>query len=388
MSTHFSAGIPFDHQARTRIIFGMDTAARAGELARETGMTRVLLVTDQGIVSAGHADRVRQSLHKAGLETVLFDKVRENPTTVDVDICLAAAKNGGIDGIIGLGGGSSMDTAKGCNFLLTNGGRMQDYWGVGKAFMSMLPLIAIPTTAGTGSECQTFALIADAETHQKMACGDPKAAARIAILDPALTLSQPRRVTACTGLDALSHALETAVSKKRNALSLAFSREAWRLCGSSLPLVLQEGANIEARAGMLLGAALGGLAIENSMLGAAHAAANPLTAHFRLVHGQAVGLMLPAVIRFNAADPAVARMYDELGEIKSTRLAVRVEWLLNLAGMPRSLADCGVTPDSIPMLAAEAAKQWTAGFNPRPIGEKDFRGLFEAAFEPRGPGEP
>jgi alcohol dehydrogenase len=388
MSTHFSAGIPFDHQARTRIIFGMDTAARAGELARETGMTRVLLVTDQGIVSAGHADRVRQSLHKAGLETVLFDKVRENPTTVDVDICLAAAKNGGIDGIIGLGGGSSMDTAKGCNFLLTNGGRMQDYWGVGKAFMSMLPLIAIPTTAGTGSECQTFALIADAETHQKMACGDPKAAARIAILDPALTLSQPRRVTACTGLDALSHALETAVSKKRNALSLAFSREAWRLCGSSLPLVLQEGANIEARAGMLLGAALGGLAIENSMLGAAHAAANPLTAHFRLVHGQAVGLMLPAVIRFNAADPAVARMYDELGEIKSTRLAARVEWLLNLAGMPRSLADCGVTPDSIPMLAAEAAKQWTAGFNPRPIGEKDFRGLFEAAFEPRGPGEP
>ena len=388
MSTHFSAGIPFDHQARTRIIFGMDTAARAGELARETGMTRVLLVTDQGIVSAGHADRVRQSLHKAGLETVLFDKVRENPTTVDVDICLAAAKNGGIDGIIGLGGGSSMDTAKGCNFLLTNGGRMQDYWGVGKAFMSMLPLIAIPTTAGTGSECQTFALIADAETHQKMACGDPKAAARIAILDPALTLSQPRRVTACTGLDALSHALETAVSKKRNALSLAFSREAWRLCGSSLPLVLQEGANIEARAGMLLGAALGGLAIENSMLGAAHAAANPLTAHFRLVHGQAVGLMLPAVIRFNAADPAVARMYDELGEIKSTRLADRVEWLLNLAGMPRSLADCGVTPDSIPMLAAEAAKQWTAGFNPRPIGEKDFRGLFEAAFEPRGPGEP
>ena len=387
MSTPFSAGIPFDHQARTRIIFGMDTAARAGELARETGMTRVLLVTDQGIVSAGHADRVRQSLNKAGLETVLFDKVRENPTTLDVDICLAAAKNGAIDGIIGLGGGSSMDTAKGCNFLLTNGGRMQDYWGVGKAFMSMLPLIAIPTTAGTGSECQTFALIADAETHQKMACGDPKAAARIAILDPALTLSQPRRVTACTGLDALSHALETAVSKKRNALSLAFSREAWRLCGSSLPLVLQEGANIEARAGMLLGAALGGLAIENSMLGAAHAAANPLTAHFRLVHGQAVGLMLPAVIRFNAADPAVARMYDELGEIKSARLAARVEWLLHLAGMPRSLADCGVTPDSIPMLAAEAAKQWTAGFNPRPIGEKDFRGLFEAAFEPRGSGE-
>jgi alcohol dehydrogenase len=387
MSTSLSAAIPFDHQPRTRILFGIDTAARTGELARETGMKRVLLVTDQGVVGAGHAERVRQSLEKAGIETALFDKVRENPTTADVDVCLTVAKNAGIDGIIGLGGGSSMDTAKGCNFLFTNGGRMQDYWGVGKAAKPMLPLIAIPTTAGTGSECQTFALIADAETHQKMACGDPKAAARIAILDPALTLSQPPRVAACTGLDALSHALETAVSKKRNALSLAFSREAWRLCGSSLPLVLQKGANIEARAGMLLGAALGGLAIENSMLGAAHAAANPLTAHFRLVHGQAVGLMLPSVIRFNAADLAVAQIYDELGDIKAARLAGRVEWLLNLAGMPRSLADCGVTPASIPMLAAEAARQWTAGFNPRPAGEKDFLGLFEAAFEPRGPGE-
>ena len=127
--------------------------------------------------------------------------------------CLGAARAAGIDGIVGLGGGSSLDTAKGCNFLLTNGGRMQDYWGVGKATRPMLPLIAIPTTAGTGSECQSFALIADETTHQKMACGDPKAAARVAILDPPLTLSQPPRVAACTGMDALSHAVETAVTK-------------------------------------------------------------------------------------------------------------------------------------------------------------------------------
>jgi alcohol dehydrogenase len=388
MNTPSSFAGPFDHQPRTRIVFGIDAAARLGELARETGMNRVLLVTDPGIAAAGHAERARQALAKAGIETVLFDKVRENPTTADVEACLAAARNSGIDGIAGLGGGSSMDTAKGCNFLLTNGGRMRDYWGVGKAARPMLPFIAIPTTAGTGSECQSFALIADVETHQKMACGDSKAAARIAILDPALTLSQPPRVAACTGIDALSHALETAVSKKRNALSLAYSREAWRLCETSLPLVLQKASDIEARAGMLLGAALGGLAIENSMLGAAHAAANPLTAHFRLVHGQAVGLMLPAVIRFNAADPATARLYDELGETKAAGLAAKVEWLLNLAGMPRSLAESGVAPSSIPLLAAEAAKQWTANFNPRPATEKDFIGLYEAAFEPRGPGEP
>jgi alcohol dehydrogenase len=386
MNTSSSSAGPFDHQPRTRVVFGIDAAARAGQLARETGLKRVLVVTDPGVVAAGHAERVRQSLEKAGVAAILFDKVRENPTTADVDACLAAARAAGIDGIIGLGGGSSMDTAKGCNFLLTNGGRMQDYWGVGKAVRPMLPLIAIPTTAGTGSECQSFALIADVETHQKMACGDPKAAARIAILDPALTLSQPPRVAACTGLDALSHALETAVTRKRNALSLAYSREALRLCLTALPMVLQKGGDLEARSGMLLGAALGGLAIENSMLGAAHAAANPLTAHFHLAHGQAVGLMLPSVIRFNAADPATARLYDESGETKAAGLASKVEWLLNLAGMPRSLAECSVTPSSIPMLAAEAARQWTAGFNPRPVGEKDFAQLFEAALAPRGPG--
>ncbi|HEY3863888.1 MAG TPA: iron-containing alcohol dehydrogenase [Verrucomicrobiae bacterium] len=374
-----SAGA-FDHQSRTRIVFGNGAAARAGELARELGLKRVLLVTDPGIVAAGHAGRMRESLEQAGIAAILFGQVRENPTTADVDACLAAAREAGIDSLIGLGGGSSMDTAKGCNFLLTNGGRMEDYRGVGKAKHEMLPFIAIPTTAGTGSECQSFALIADAATHQKMACGDPKAAARIALLDPALTLSQPPRVTACTGMDALSHALESAVTKKRNALSAAYSREALRLCLTSMPRVLRDGGDMEARAGMLLGAALGGMAIENSMLGAAHAAANPLTAHFHIVHGQAVGLMLPAVIRFNAEDPAASQIYDELGEGGAAGLAAEVESLLKLAGLPRSLEECSVTRSSIPMLAAEAAKQWTAGFNPRLAGEAEFARLFEAAF--------
>ncbi|HEY3856992.1 MAG TPA: iron-containing alcohol dehydrogenase [Verrucomicrobiae bacterium] len=369
----------FDHNPRTRIVFGGGSVEGVGELAREIGIKRALLVTDPGIVSAGHAERVRESLSKAKVECVLFGSVRENPTTTDVDACLKVAREGGVDGIVGLGGGSSMDTAKGCNFLLTNGGRMQDYWGVGKASRPMLPLLAIPTTAGTGSECQSFALIADTETHQKMACGDPKTAARIAILDPALTVSQPLRVAACTGIDALSHALETAVTKKRNALSLSYSRESFLLCSENFPRVLKNGSDLDARAGMLLGAALAGLAIENSMLGAAHAAANPLTAHFKIVHGQAVGLMLPSVIRFNAADAETAKLYDEL----APGLAEKVNELLNLAGMPRSLAECGANAAAIPQLAAEAAKQWTASFNPRKASEKDFVKLYEAAFEPR-----
>jgi len=386
MNTPLSALSPFDHQPRTRIVFGVGAVERTGELARETGLKKVLVVTDPGIVAAGHAQRVCQSLDRAGVAAVLFDRVRENPATEDVDQCRAAAREAGIDGFVGLGGGSSLDTAKGCNFLLTNGGRMRDYWGVGKAARPMLPLLAIPTTAGTGSECQSFALIADAVTRQKMACGDPKAAARAAILDPALTLSQPPRVAACTGIDALSHALETAVCTRRNALSLACSREAFRLCLRALPRVLEKGDDLEARGGMLLGAAFGGLAIENSMLGAAHAAANPLTARFHLLHGQAVGMMLPAVIRFNAADPQTALLYDELSGLDAFALAARVEWLLNRAGMPRSLADCAVESSSIASLSAEAARQWTAGFNPRPVGEKDFVQLYEAAFQPRGPG--
>ncbi len=389
----------FDHQPATRLVFGVDSVERVGGLARELGAKRILLVTDPGIVAAGHAGRVQRSLGGAGLEVTLFGQAQENPTTRDVDDCVAAARAARVDTIVGLGGGSSMDTAKGCNFLLTNGGRMQDYWGVGKATKPMLPLIAIPTTAGTGSECQSFALIGDAATHQKMACGDPKAAARIAILDPALTVSQPPRVTACTGVDAIAHALETMVTRQRSALSGMYSREAFRLAAGSFPRVLRNPLDLEARGRMLLGAALAGTAIENSMLGAAHAAANPLTAHFGVAHGQAVGMMLPAVVRFNGRETGARRAYAELastpeiacvsdGETAALEALIRrVESWLNLAGMPRSLAECGVKRSQIKLLASEAAKQWTAGFNPRSAGEAEFAGLYEAAFEPRGHGD-
>src|SRR5437764_14536495 len=203
-----------------------------------------------------------------------------------------------------------MDCAKGINFLFTNGGRMQDYWGVGKATRPMLPMIAVPTTAGTGSETQSFALISDAQSHVKMACGDKKASFRIALLDPMLTVTQPRGVTALTGIDAIAHALETYVTRSRNPASLAFSREAWSLLGENLAHVLDDPNDLDARGGMQLGACFAGLAIENSMLGAAHALANPLTAHYGITHGVAIGLVLPHVVRFNAA--AVGPLYADL----------------------------------------------------------------------------
>ncbi|MEZ5305431.1 MAG: iron-containing alcohol dehydrogenase [Verrucomicrobiales bacterium] len=177
--------VNFAHTPGTRIVFGDGSIGRLGELAGGLSeKRRALIVTDAGLLKTGHCERAIASLADAGIEATVFAEVHENPTTDDVGRCVAAAKAGGVDLLIGLGGGSSMDTAKGCNFILTNGGQMRDYWGVGKAHADMLPLIAIPTTAGTGSECQSFALIADPVTHQKMVCGDRRAAARFAILDP------------------------------------------------------------------------------------------------------------------------------------------------------------------------------------------------------------
>jgi alcohol dehydrogenase len=386
----------FDYEPRTRLVFGAGSVAQVGTLARGLGGRRALVVTDPGIVRAGHAERLRRALHEAGLAVTTYDQVRENPTTGDVDQCLEAAKAGAIDLLIGLGGGSSLDTAKGCNFLLTNGGRMQDYWGVGKANRPMLPLLAIPTTAGTGSECQSAALIADEGTHQKMACLDPKAAPRVALLDPELTLSQPPAVTAHTGIDALAHAVETAVTTKRNALSVLFAREAFRLLVPALPRVLSRPDDLEARGGMLLGAAYAGLAIENSMLGAAHAAANPLTARYGIVHGEAVGILLPHVVRFNARVPAAQRAYAELAAATDiaclsegwpaavNALVARLETLLEAADISRSLAERRVDPSTLPALAEEASRQWTARFNPRPVSTPDFVALYTAACAPRG----
>ncbi|MCI0524196.1 MAG: iron-containing alcohol dehydrogenase, partial [Acidobacteria bacterium] len=287
------------------------------------------------------------------------------------------ARDLGIGFIVGLGGGSSMDAAKGINFLLTNGGRMQDYWGVGKATRPMLPLIAVPTTAGTGSEAQSFALITDPETHQKMACGDEKALPRAAILDPELTRTMPRAVAAATGIDAVAHAVETAGTTKRSAISRELSREAWRLLAPAYPKAIADPSDDAARRDMLLGAHLAGCAIEKSMLGAAHACANPLTARFGIVHGVAVGLLLPHVIRFNAA--AGENPYADL-LADAEALAAQVETMLDTARLPRRLSHLDVPSSALEGLAKEAATQWTAGFNPRRVGVEELSEIYNSSF--------
>ena len=378
----------FDFVPLTRVVFGAGALARLGELTRELGGRRVLLVTDPGLETAGHPQRALASLREAGLQTFVFDGVEENPTTRHVHAGLEFARSHDIDFLVAVGGGSSMDCAKGINFLLTNGGEMSDYMGFGKATSPMLPSIGVPTTAGTGSEAQSFALIADDRTHLKMACGDRKAAFRASILDPEVTVSQPQMVTAVTGLDSLAHALESYVTTRRNPLSEMFARAAWRLLEANFETVLRQPKNLEARGAMQIGAHYAGAAIENSMLGVVHSCANPLTAHYGLTHGIAVAVMLPHVLRFNT--PAAGALYGDLahevGLINGDQsaagevLARRITELIRVAGLPATLTDCGVSAGILPVLAEEASQQWTARFNPRPATEADLLRLYQAAL--------
>jgi alcohol dehydrogenase len=375
----------FDFYPLNRVIAGPGVLQRLAEAVQSLGGQRVLVVTDPGLEQAGHPQRACRILEQAGLKVHVFDAVRENPTEREVETGVVYARAHHIDCLVAIGGGSAMDCAKGINFLLTNGGRMSDYRGFGKATQPMLPSVGIPTTAGTGSEAQSYALITNEKTHQKMACGDRKAAFRIVLLDPELTLTQPRQVTAAAGIDAIAHALEAYVCTRRNPISQMLARTAWQHLASSFETVLREPNHLAARWGMLLGAHLAGMAIECSMLGICHSCANPLTSHYGLTHGVAIGVLLPHVLRFNGA--VVDHLYAQLLEPSSPAqhsaneiLAQRIVQLTRAAGLPQSLRDCGVSQTILPLLAEEAYQQWTARFNPRPVSESDLLAVYQAAW--------
>jgi len=378
-----------------RVLSGLDALSQIGELALELGGRRTLIVTDPGVRATGHPERAAELIGRKGGDVFVFDGVEENPTTRHVDAGTEFAREHEVDLIVGFGGGSAMDCAKGINFLLTNGGKMEDYWGIGKATQPMLPAIGVPTTAGTGSEAQSFALIAQEETHRKMACGDEKARFHRVILDPELTISAPRAVVVATGIDAIGHAVESYVSSSRTPVSQLYAREAWRLLVASFSTSLSDPENLEVAGRMQLGAHLAGAAIECSMLGAAHACANPLTARFDIPHGIAVGLLLPHVVRYNSE--VVGSVYDELvpaiqdlmtldeGEMLAPMsggnvVASLIETLVLGGAVPNRLRDYGIERDTLPALAEDAADQWTAGFNPRPVTRRELLDIYEAAY--------
>jgi len=365
----------FSLDLRTRLLYGESRFNELAGLSHSLSFTRTLLVSDPGLQATGYPAQALAALAEAGIETSLFQDFSPNPDTDMVEAGRAFAAGRKIDSLVALGGGSSLDCAKGINFVLINGGNMRDYLGFGKASRPMLPMIAVPTTAGTGSEAQSYALISDAATHVKLACGDPKAAFRAAILDPLLTRSQPRSVTATAGYDAISHAVESYVTTRRTAASVVFAREAWQLLSANFPRVLRDPGDLEARGAMLLGAHYAGIAIENSMLGATHACANPLTAHYGATHGEAIAVLLPHVVRWNWA--TAAALY---GELAGADLPDRLAELVEIAGLPGRLRDLRVPDDALPMLAGEAAVQWTGRFNPRAFDAASALEIYQLAY--------
>ena len=380
----------FDLDGGARVLFGAGRLAELGAEAARLTAGPVLLVSDPGVAAAGHTGRAADSLRAAGLEVVDFDGVCENPTTAQVEAGVETARRRPVEAIVGLGGGSAMDCAKGINFLLSHGGRMEDYEGDGRAGRPMLPSIGVPTTAGTGSEAQRFALISRESDHRKMACGDPGARFRTVILDPELPPSAPSRVAAAAAIDAVAHAVESFTATNANPASRLYARQASRLLFGAFEGWVADPAAGSGGGEMLLGAHWAGASIEHSMLGAAHACANPLTRVHGVTHGVAVGLMLPRVIRFNggAAEGLYAGLLrtpatgtaPQAGAGAAGVVAARVEELLEAAGLPRRLRDLDVPREDLPALAAEAAEQKTARFNPRPVRPAECAELYRQAY--------
>jgi alcohol dehydrogenase len=336
------------------------------ELARELGFQRTLLVADPGIVAAGLTRDIEC--------VAAFHEFGENPDTAMVERGRQFAEPLGIDSIIAVGGGTSLDCAKAINFVLTNGGDMRQYRGHAPTAKPMLPMIGIPTTTGTGSEAQSYAVISDAETHLKMACGAPGAAFRFVLLDPELAVSQPRRVLAASGYDAISHAVEAFVTTRRNFFSEMYARQAWRLLNGNCERALAS-PDLESIGAMQAGAYLAGAAIEHSMLGATHACANPLTAEYGTLHGHALSILLAAVVRWNAELPEVAALYREL----HPDLPGRLGELRAAAGLPETLS---VPAADITKLARAASEQWTGRFNPRPFDAAAAEEIYRCALSP------
>ena len=364
-----------------QLVFGPGSVSRIGTLAREMGAGRVLLVADPAMRETGHLERVLASLGESETESLIFDQVQENPTTGSVEEAASRLEEEKFDLIVAVGGGSAMDTAKALNFLLSNGGRMEDYRGYGQAGKDMYPSIGVPTTAGTGSEAQSYALIARSRDHQKMACGDPGVRFRGVILDPELLETASRQVLAASAVDALSHAVESLASAASHPISRMFSCWSWKLLEPNCENAVNEG-NREPLGQMLIGAYLAGMAVELSMLGAAHACANPLTARYGLSHGAAVALLLPRVVRMNG--PAVNADYGMLEGIDPVQaaesLARRLEALRTRFDLPTSLLELGVSESSIEELAREAAQQWTGQFNPVPLTAETATRIYESLF--------
>lgn len=381
---------PFVFNSAASIVFGPGEAAKIGALACAKLGTKLLLVTDKGVIKAGLAEAALASLKNAGCDVAIFDEVIADPPEDIVQRCAAAAA--GRDGVIGFGGGSSMDVAKLAALLAKSNETLSAIYGVGLVKGPRLPLMLVPTTAGTGSEVTPISIVTTG-TNEKKGVVSPVILPDIALLDPALTLGLPPLVTAATGIDAMVHAIEAYASKSanNNPVSKILARKALRLMGANLLIAVRNGGNREARGAMLLGAMLAGQAFANSPVAAVHALAYPLGGHYHIPHGLSNALVLPEVLRFNAPEAEhlyaeiAIDVFPELAEIGTqTRASAFADRLYRLAeecGLPMRLRDNGVTRESLPMLAEDAMKQTRLLVNnPRTLSYGDALTIYEKAW--------
>ena len=360
------------------VCFGVGERARLPSIVSELGARRPLIITDPGVRATGIVDELGAALIQLGCPCAVFDGVEENPSTACVEAGVEAARRHDVDLLIGFGGGSSMDTAKGVNFLYTNGGRHGGLRGNRKGAYGD---VAVDRRADHRGNRQRSAIVR-ADLAGSTTIGRWRVAIRGPVSELAFSiLESPGRYLATygspTGIDAVSHAVESLVSSRANPISRLYSREAWRLLSAAFEAAVTTPDDLEARGHMLLGAHLAGAAIERSMLGAAHACANPLTARFGITHGIAVGVMLPYVVRYNMACDDAATEYDVL---EVSDLPGRLAAMLGSAGAAPRLRAHAVPQASLGELAAEAAQQWTATFNPRPVDANELLSIYESAY--------
>lgn len=381
----------FEFNTVGRIVSGAGSALELSEECRRLGVQSPLLVTDPGLVSIGLVQPVIEALAGEGVLVTLFDAVREDPPEATV---LAAAELGRVkrvDGVIAVGGGSSLDVAKVASVLLGGDQALAELYGVDQVAGSRLPLILVPTTAGTGSEATPVAVVTTGETT-KAGVSSPVLLPDVAVLDAQLTLGLPPAITAMTGVDAMVHAIEAYTSRHRkNPLSDNLARQALVLLAANIRTAVADGSNLEARERMLLGACLAGQAFANAPVAAVHALAYPLGGHYHIPHGLSNSLVLPSVLSFNAA--TAAPLYAELAELvvgrpvagsaesaTATFIAALVE-LIEELGLPATLGAAGVAEQDLEMLAEDAMlQQRLLVNNPRDVAYADALDIYRCAY--------
>ena len=378
-------------EVKTRILFARGASTRLGEVAKEMGARTYLLVVDPALGPAGLLEPVLDGLHKAGLKGTVFDRVEPEPYLDGADTAAELGRKADCDVVIGLGGGSAMDTAKAAAALITNDGKAQDYLGLNLVNVPGVPTVMVPTTAGTGAEVTFTAVFTNRQTKAKGGINSPFLYPTIAVLDPELTLTVPPNVTAFTGMDALTHAIESVSSLSATPFTEALGTSAVRLIFENVKKVVARGADLDARENMLMGSIMAGMALADAGVGACHALAYPLGGMFRIPHGLANAVLLPYVMEFNL--PSCGASYALLARSMGPQFALMtpdeaaasaVESLQELAlaiGIPRTLGELNIPRSDIPAMVESALTvRRPIENNPRALGKEEATSIYERAF--------